>query len=242
MPARSPELQALFDRLDRVDVRTPSPAALGHPRRVGRTLVRVVVTIVVVIVLPFFVLVRGATLFYNAQLPTWLALAAAATLTLGLLTAYGAWVAKRTTGRRRVRFVARWVALPLVLAYCGSALLYVAEANTKAQEVRAYYRALHPMLRLAVSTLIIAADDLVITDVARTPDDYVAMGLPVYQASLHFRQADGYVHALDLRTLGRREWKNDLMQVYFWTMGFRTLRHVGTADHLHVSLPARAGG
>jgi len=27
------------------------------------------------------------------------------------------------------------------------------------------------------------------------------------------------------------------MQLYFHLMGFRTLRHVGTADHLHVELP-----
>jgi len=27
--------------------------------------------------------------------------------------------------------------------------------------------------------------------------------------------------------------------VYFWSMGFATLRHVGTGDHLHVELPLR---
>jgi len=26
------------------------------------------------------------------------------------------------------------------------------------------------------------------------------------------------------------------VQVYFWGMGFNTLRHVGTADHLHVDV------
>jgi hypothetical protein len=29
------------------------------------------------------------------------------------------------------------------------------------------------------------------------------------------------------------------VQLYFWSMGFSTLRHVGTADHLHVELPLR---
>ncbi len=66
------------------------------------------------------------------------------------------------------------------------------------------------------------------------------MGLPVYERSLHFEQADGYIHAMDLRTLGRGEWRNRLMELYFRTLGFRTLRHVGTADHLHVSLPPPA--
>jgi hypothetical protein len=47
------------------------------------------------------------------------------------------------------------------------------------------------------------------------------------------------VHAVDLRTIGRAEWKNVLLNWYFRSMGFRTLRHVGTADHLHVSLPTR---
>jgi hypothetical protein len=29
------------------------------------------------------------------------------------------------------------------------------------------------------------------------------------------------------------------VQAYFWVMGFDTVRHVGTADHLHVELPLR---
>src|SRR6266567_1436245 len=55
--------------------------------------------------------------------------------------------------------------------------------------------------------------------------------------SLHYVQRDGYAHAADLRTAGRGELKNRLVQVYFWSMGFATLRHVGTGDHLHVELP-----
>jgi hypothetical protein len=65
------------------------------------------------------------------------------------------------------------------------------------------------------------------------------MGLPVHDSSLHYAQPDGYVHAVDLRTIGRREVKNRLVQLYFALMGFATLRHVGTADHLHVELPLR---
>jgi hypothetical protein len=61
--------------------------------------------------------------------------------------------------------------------------------------------------------------------------------LPVFEASLHFRQRDGYVHAMDLRTIGRGAVRNWTTAVYFRVLGFRTLRHVGTADHLHVSLP-----
>jgi hypothetical protein len=68
------------------------------------------------------------------------------------------------------------------------------------------------------------------------------MGLPPYERSLHLRQDDGYAHAVDLRTAGRSEWRNFLMRSYYRLMGFRTLRHVGTADHLHVSLPLPTGG
>ncbi len=92
---------------------------------------------------------------------------------------------------------------------------------------------------VAVATLILADDELVVTDLSRTPEDYAAMGLPVYEASLHYPQEDGYVHAMDLRTMGRPGWRNMLTQNYFRLLGLRTLRHVGTADHLHVSLPPR---
>jgi hypothetical protein len=34
--------------------------------------------------------------------------------------------------------------------------------------------------------------------------------------------------------------RNGLVRLYFEALGFRTLRHVGTADHLHVALPLPA--
>ena len=75
-----------------------------------------------------------------------------------------------------------------------------------------------------------------VTDALRQPVDYSNMGLPTLDNSLHFVQHDGFVHAVDLRTIGRTEWRNALMIGYFRLMGLKTLRHVGTADHLHVSL------
>lgn len=92
------------------------------------------------------------------------------------------------------------------------------------------------MLRLAVSTLIHIDKELIITDADRQPEDYKKMGLKSKKLSLHYKQNTGYSHALDLRTSGRPIWKNLIVQNYFRLMGFRTLRHVGTADHLHVSL------
>ena len=109
--------------------------------------------------------------------------------------------------------------------------------NVKAQRIRDEYTALHPLLRIAVSSVVLADTDLVITDMARTHGDYNQMGLQTMRRSMHYRQKDSYVHAVDLRTMGQAEWRNHFMIWYFQLMGFRTLRHVGTADHLHVSLP-----
>jgi hypothetical protein len=100
------------------------------------------------------------------------------------------------------------------------------------------YTATHPLLRIAVSTLILVDRDAVITDLARTADDYPRMGLPIHPRSLHYRQEDGWVHAVDLRTRGPL--RSLLVEWYFRAMGFDTLRHVGTADHLHVALRRRS--
>jgi hypothetical protein len=89
---------------------------------------------------------------------------------------------------------------------------------------------------VASSALILLDPASVVTDAGRTPQDYRRMGLSPMEASLHFVQRDGYVHALDLRTSGRSELRNRGIQLVFWILGFQTLRHVGTGDHLHVSL------
>ena len=118
-------------------------------------------------------------------------------------------------------------------------MIYFSSANAKSERVRAYYASLHPLLRVALSTLILADRDLVVTDLARGPESYAAMGLTPNDGSLHYLQRDGYTHAADLRTAGRGVLKNRLVQLYFWSMGFTTLRHVVTGDHLHVELPVR---
>ena len=126
-----------------------------------------------------------------------------------------------------------------MLAYCGYTLIYLSSGNAKSDQVRAYYGSLHPLLRVALSTWMLVDKDIVITDVARGRADYATMGMRPNDGSLHYVQGDGYVHAVDLRTRGRGEVKNRLVQLYFWSAGLGTLRHVGTADHLHVELPLR---
>jgi hypothetical protein len=205
-------------------------------RRLGTALFQGLLRLVAIVALPFIVLVRGAVFFYeHGHVPTWLALLVAALLTIGLVTLYASWLLRTLTGRKPVLLLAKWVALPLVVFYCGFSLLYLSRVNAK-PDVRAYYTTVHPLLRLALSTWILVDDRLVVTDMRRAREDYARMRLPVNETSLHYRQADGWVHAVDLRTTNRGWFRNRLVQVYFWMMGFDTLRHVGTADHLHVAL------
>lgn len=208
-------------------------------RSLGERVGLFVVTVVVLGALPFAALVRGSVYLHHARgLPASLALAAGLLATAALVAAYAAWLLHRVSGRLLLRPVLQWFALPLAAFYGLYALVYVSSANLKQPELRASYSALHPLLRVALATLILVDRDLVLTDLARTPADYARMGLPAQEASRHYRQADGWVHAVDLRTAGRGAVVNGLVQVYFRAMGFATLRHVGTEDHLHVALPA----
>jgi hypothetical protein len=120
--------------------------------------------------------------------------------------------------------------------YCTYSLIYLARVNAKSAPVRAYYTSLHPLLRLALSTIILVDRDILITDSGRQPEDYARMGLPTNRRTRHYKQPDGWIHAIDLRTNGRGPIKNRGVQFYFWLMGFDTRRHVGTADHLHIEL------
>lgn len=221
----------------------PPPPSKAPPHRWRALLSELVLSalkVLFVVSLPFVMLVRAATFFYGRQgFPWWLALAGAGLLTLAVVTLYGAWLARTLTGRARIALVAKWIALPLVLGYCGYALVYLSSLNAKSPAVRAAYVSTHPVLRIALSTVILADDGLVVTDLGRQAEDYARMGLPLNERTLHLRQADGWVHAVDLRTAGRGAVKNRMVQLYFWAMGFTTLRHRGTADHLHVSLPMR---
>ena len=94
----------------------------------------------------------------------------------------------------------------------------------------------HPIIRLATSSLVYLDKDIIVTDAKRSPEDYRRMGLQAKKHSLHYKQQDGYSYALDLRTKGRSEFSNTLTSAYFRAMGFNVLRHGGTADHLHISL------
>jgi hypothetical protein len=191
-----------------------------------------------VLLLPFWLLVRGSLLAHERfGTNAWLAVALgalAATLWIGLV-AWRLW--RRVAPRTRFRALATRVVLPCVVAFCVHALFYVQPPNVKSGGVAVSYPQVHPILRVALASLILLDSDVVITDMARRPGDYGKLGLPERARSSHYPQSDGWVHAVDLRTRGRGLLRVWLMRLYFWGMGFESLRHGGSADHLHVSLP-----
>lgn len=193
--------------------------------------------LVFLLLAPFLLLVRGATFAHQHYgLGPWLSLATGAAMSALLLMGYVAWAARRLTGTyvlpRRVR---RGVLLA-VLCYLVYGALYVSASNVKSRDLRSEYHDLNPLLRLGVATLVLFDRDIVLTDLSRAAGDYSAMGLPQARGSSHYEQRDGYARAVDLRTAGRPGWRNAIVTGYFEAMGFQTLRHRGTAVHLHVSL------
>ena len=206
----------------------------------GRPLIRFVgwgLGLTLVVFLPFFTLIRTSVfLLQRFSVSGWAALFGGALATDLLLFLYLAFLSIRLGGKGRVPRVVRRGTGLLVGAYCLYALVYLSGANAKTDEIRATYSSLNPVLRVATSTLLLADREGVLTDTGRTPEDYRRWGMPVNEASLHLPQADGYVYAVDIRTVGRREWQNRAVAAYFRIMGFQTVRHVGTADHLHVGL------
>ena len=159
-----------------------------------------------------------------------------AVITLAIVAGVIAWATRKRSGRARYAQMARWIAIPTLTLWCWYSAFYLARANAKTDAVRSYYSRVHPVLRVALATWILFDRDLVITDSRRVAGDYPNMGLPVNDRTRHYEQPDGWVHAVDLRTIGRSAPKNLILQGYFSLMGFSTLRHVGTADHLHVQL------
>lgn len=201
-------------------------------------LIRTLLLTLTVIALPFLLLIR-LTLHLHVfeSFNIWLALLIGISAATVLLVIYGAVIQHWMTGswnitRRKIQLL-----LLIVFIYSGYSLMYLSGSNVKSEEVAHTYLSMHPTLRLATSTLVLIDQDLVVTDMGRAPEDYVKMGLPVLENSLHYKQESGFVEAVDIRTQGKPEWVNFLVRMYYRSMGFNTLRHVGTADHLHVSVP-----
>ena len=192
-----------------------------------------------VVVLPLLLYVRASVELYHGGLAPWLAVAGAALVAMGSVAGMALWYARSRGARARAMIALRWIAIPTLAAWCLFALFRLSSANTKSAGVREYFSLVNPVLRVAIATAILADPAVIVTDFGRSAADYARMGLPVNERTKHFLQRNGWVHAVDLRTIGRGEIRNRLLQAYFAVMGFQTLRHVGTADHLHVQLRVR---
>lgn len=194
--------------------------------------------IVTLVLLPFLLLVR-TSVFMNVsyQWNGWLALAAGMIAAVGLLVVYILLLFRQVRNKQVLLRYALAGCAVMVFSFCLYAAFYFSAVHAKNEEVHRVYRSMHPVLRVAIATATLADTSLIITDIERTPGDYTHMGLPVNNRSLHYVQSTGYVHAVDIRTVQRNEFRNAALALTFRLMGFHTLRHVGTADHLHVSLP-----
>ncbi|MFT5165657.1 MAG: hypothetical protein ACI8P3_000885 [Saprospiraceae bacterium] len=207
-----------------------------------------ILKMIMLLVLPFIVLIRGAVYFHsNYSFHPQMAILGGGIVTLLVLIIYFSWFYGRLTGKfgnvESFKFRA-FLAAVLVIGYCAHGLFFFSGKNAKTDGVRREYTSLHPILRLSISTILFIDNELILTDASRLPEDYQKMGLSKKGHSLHYKQRNGYAHAFDIRTKGHSEIRNKLLQFYFYSMGLNTLRHGGTEDHLHISLKShdRPGG
>jgi len=197
-----------------------------------------IIELIFIIVFPFVVLIRTAVyLHVEEKLIPWACIGGGVIFTSILIFLYLTIFYGNFSKKSRPSFKTKFlVAFAIVAIYSAHGLFYISGDNFKSAELRSEIRKVHPILRLSVSTIAHLDKKLIITDGDRQPEDYAKMGLPSKKHSLHYKQSNGYAHAIDLRTNGRNEIRNFLVRTYFKLMGFQTLRHLGTADHLHISL------
>jgi hypothetical protein len=197
--------------------------------------------VVSLVIAPFFILIRTAVyLNLDQQWNEWLSLLGgmgATTLFLSLLFFF---VFRKVKHKKVMAKLTLSSVSFLVGGFIIYGLLYLNSVNAKTEAIQEVYSTLHPILRVAVASTTLAEQDLVITDIKRTQEDYIAMGLTPHQSSMHYVQPTGFVHAIDLRTIGHSELRNTTLEWGLKLMGFQTIRHVGTADHLHVALPTNS--
>ncbi len=202
-----------------------------------------ILKLIIILVLPFIILIRGAVYLYLDQGMNYMI----SLLTSGLITSvllviyFSIFYGKLTKRRTKIKYLRRrfTVIFFLVGAFTLYGIVNLSDANAKSTQVKKEFTELHPILRLGTSTIFLFDRKAIMTDGSRIPEDYKKMGLKTNSSSLHYKQKSGFVHAIDLRTKGRWEARNNALEWYFKIMGFQTLRHVGTADHLHVALPLK---
>lgn len=196
--------------------------------------------VVAILTLPFIMLVRGSVYIHDHYDPgARLSIIFGIGITSFLVLVYISFLHKKVAGsisgskslksKMAISFI-------MVAGFAIHSLYFISDRNFKNPQLKTEIRNLNPILRLAVGTLVWIDNDLVVTDTNRVPEDYKKMGLKTKTNSLHYAQKDGYAYAIDLRTNGKSTIRNTLTKWYFDLMGFNTLRHIGTGDHLHISL------
>ena len=155
-----------------------------------------------VVALPFLVYVRASVFLYRHGAHPWIAILVSAILTVGIVSGFVILLARRFRGRARVPTVVKWAAVPVVFTWCVYAAFYLSRVNVKSDDVRAYYSAVNPILRVALSTIVLVEPDLVVTDMGRVPASYRRMGLPVNHRTMHYRQPDGSTPPLTINNDG----------------------------------------
>ncbi|GAB5410637.1 MAG: hypothetical protein BalsKO_30020 [Balneolaceae bacterium] len=218
-------------------VRQEKVKRLSLKKRVLKILFSILLIIGLGIV-PFFVLIRTAVyLNLEQDWNGWTALLGGIASSSSLLGLYVLFLFRKVKNKKLLAQFGFGGVAALVGGFCIYGLLYLSSVNAKTDDVREVYRSLHPILRVSVATTTLAEKDLVITDIKRTQEDYISWGLTPLESSMHYQQKDGFVHAVDLRTIGHSEFRNKVLEWSLKAMGLQIIRHVGTADHLHVALP-----
>lgn len=189
------------------------------------------------IVIPIPVFLRMSVSFYqNHHFGDWTSIILGFIVALIVWSVFGWFVLCKLNKIRYVVRIFRKIAVFVFVFQLALGSVYISGAHLKNESLKESYRQVHPILRMSIVVSAMISPDLVMTDLSRSRQDYQRMGLPRKEFSLHFVQPSGYVHAIDIRTKGKSEIRNSLLHFGFWICGFSTKRHVGTADHLHVSL------
>jgi hypothetical protein len=209
-------------------------------RKLAIRMILSALALVFLVILPFILLIRVSVYLNIVQgFPGWVSLLGGMIVMILFFTLYIYLIFRNVENRKMVLKYSFWSIGSVVAGFCMFSLFYLSGVHAKSDSVRELYRSMHPVLRVAVSTVTLADGGLVITDIGREEADYVRMGMPVNSRSLHYRQENGYYHAVDIRTLDRGLIRNAALRLALNAMGFKTIRHTGTADHLHVELPVR---
>lgn len=199
-----------------------------------------ILRILLILVFPFFIFLKSAVWCHESyDLPSMINVILAMLVLVIVLLLYlsvGYTYLFRKLGTAE-SFKQRFIFISiLVLVTSFHVLFFISDSQVKSQELRKEYVQLHPILRLATGVISKVDKELVITDISRSAADYGRMGLSVNENSLHLPQKDGYSYAVDIRTIGKSEFVISALKLYYKALGFKTLRHTGTADHLHISI------